>query len=402
MRLLAPVLLGVLALTAGGPSNSSRPLVTGTLQVGSRLSAAPGSWSGTGTIRYAYQWYRCDQLGAHCSSIHGATKGTYRIVALDARRTLALTVRGTDPTGTSSAYAALAGVVSPAAARIAPTKQPPLQGDPVVGKELTAGTTGFTAHVGTLSYAWLRCNVNGRLCSRIAGAAGGSYTPTGDDVGHVLVATATFGRRTVLSLGAGPVRARPGPFAVMPPSVTGALRQGSKLTASAGVWSGTGTITYGYQWYRCDALGAHCSAVRGATRGSYTEVGRDVGKTIGVAVRATDPTGTTVAYAPLAGPVAAPGGLAALAQPTVAGTAAVGRTLTIRAGRWSEEPTSFAYAWLRCNGNGRVCAAIGGATAATYTPTADDAGHTVAATVTATAGTATAAVLAVASAVVAS
>ena len=71
-------------------------------------------------------------------------------------------------------------------------------------------------------------------------------------------------------------------------------------------------------------------------------------------------------------------------------------------GTWAGTPsTTFTYTWLRCNANGRLCTAIPAATAASYTLTADDSGHTIVATQTAAAGTATQAVLTVASAVVA-
>jgi hypothetical protein len=402
MKLLAPALLGALSLAAGGPVNSSRPAVIGTLQVGRQLVASPGGWSGAGTITYAYQWYRCAPLGSGCSSIHGATKGTYREVASDAGMTLGLTVRASDGTGTTTAYAALAGLVAPATAHVAAAKQPSLTGDAIVGRELQAGLGTFTAPAAVPAYSWLRCNVNGRLCTRIPGATAASYTPTKDDVGHVVLAALATSGRTVLSLSLGPVRAKPGPVDVVAPSVTGMLRRGSKLTASAGTWSGSGTIVYAYQWYRCDTAGAHCAAIRGATRGTYTQVARDVGKTLGVTVRATDTTGATAAYAPLAGVVAAANTFAAASQPALAGVPTVGRTLTVTGGTWSEPPTSLVYAWLRCNANGRLCAPIAGATAAGYTSVLADVGHTLVATVTATAGTVSATALTVASAVVSS
>ena len=203
----------------------------------------------------------------------------------------------------------------------------------------------------------------------------------------------------MLSLSAGVVRATPGPIASGRPAIAGTLQQGSRLTATAGTWAGSGTITYAFQWYRCDANGAHCNSVHGATKASYTLVASDVGKTIGLTVRATDSTGTTPAYASLAGLVAAKSAvLAATAQPTLTGTATVGQALTVTPGTWSgTAPATFTYAWLRCNANGRLCTAIAGAAASSYTLTADDAGHTIVATVTATAGTAAQAVLTVAS-----
>jgi len=193
-----------------------------------------------------------------------------------------------------------------------------------------------------------------------------------------------------------------GPTSASPPSVTGSLQQGARLTATAGTWSGHGTITYAYQWYRCDATGAHCSSVRGATKATYTQASSDVGHAIGLTVRATDSTGMTPAYSSLAGLVAGKTAkVTATAQPTLAGTPTVGQALTVAPGTWSGSPGTFTYAWLRCNANGRLCAAITGATAAGYTPTAGDSGHTIIATVTATAGTAKQAVLTVASPVVA-
>ena len=72
------------------------------------------------------------------------------------------------------------------------------------------------------------------------------------------------------------------------------------------------------------------------------------------------------------------------AQPTISGTPAPGQTLQVSAGSWSQTPTAYAYQWQRCNANGRLCEAIAGATAASYTATAADAGHTLLVSVTGT------------------
>jgi hypothetical protein len=69
--------------------------------------------------------------------------------------------------------------------------------------------------------------------------------------------------------------------------------------------------------------------------------------------------------------------------PTVSGTAEAGQTLTATRGTWANNPTSFSFAWSRCDSSGNGCAAIAGATAKIYTVTAADVGHTVRVTVTA-------------------
>jgi fibronectin type 3 domain-containing protein len=396
------IALGIAVLLAG-PTSASPPSVTGSLQQGAKLTATAGTWSGTGTITYAYQWYRCDVNGGHCSSIHGSTKGTYTLVAKDVGQTIGLTVRATDTTGTTAAYAPLVGLIAAPQATPVATKQPPLSGEPIVGQGLKVEAATWSATPATLTYAWLRCNANGRLCTAETGATTDTYSVLADDVGHVVIAAVTTGKQTVLSLNAGVVRAAPGPVSNGRPAIAGTLQQGAKLTATAGTWSGSGTITYAYQWYRCDASGAHCSSIHGSTKGTYTQVATDVGHTIALTVKATDATGTTAAYSSLAGLVAAKTAtLASTAQPTLAGTASVGQALTVTPGTWSGTPsTTFTYAWLHCNANGRLCTAITAATAASYTLTADDSGHTIVATLTATAGTATQAVLTVASPVVA-
>jgi len=179
-----------------------------------------------------------------------------------------------------------------------------------------------------------------------------------------------------------------GPLSSAPPTVSGTLQQGKKLTALTGTWVGSGTITYAFQWYRCDANAAHCSSIHGSTKSTYTEVAKDVGQTIGLTVRATDSTGTGEAYAPVAGLVAAAAGsLVASAQPPLGGDPIVGTPLAVQAATWSTTPTGTAYAWLRCNANGRLCTPIPSETTASYEPTSADAGHVLVAEVIGTSGT---------------
>ncbi|HZT85641.1 MAG TPA: hypothetical protein VE984_09510 [Gaiellaceae bacterium] len=69
--------------------------------------------------------------------------------------------------------------------------------------------------------------------------------------------------------------------------------------------------------------------------------------------------------------------------PQISGTAEVGLTLVATRGTWKNNPTTFHFAWLRCDATGAACLAIGGATAKIYTVTAADVGHTLRVSVTA-------------------
>ena len=200
-------------------------------------------------------------------------------------------------------------------------------------------------------------------------------------------ATAGAAAQDVLS-GATPLVAAvttAGPTNSAAPTVAGTSQQGSQLTGSAGTWAGSGTIAYTYNWFRCDAAGAHCLSIHGATKPTYTQGAKDVGHTLGFAVHATDTAGTSTAYASLVGPVAAANApLASTGQPTIGGTPAVGQTLEVSGGSWNQPPTALTYQWERCNANGRLCAAITGATASTYAVTAADSTHTLVVAVAAT------------------
>ena len=72
------------------------------------------------------------------------------------------------------------------------------------------------------------------------------------------------------------------------------------------------------------------------------------------------------------------------AAPSVSGTVAVDATLGATPGTWTNAPTSFAYAWLRCGSTGLSCVALNGATTQAYKVVAADVGATLRARVTAT------------------
>ena len=70
-------------------------------------------------------------------------------------------------------------------------------------------------------------------------------------------------------------------------------------------------------------------------------------------------------------------------EPKITGPAAVGETLNVSNGTWTNSPTSFAYQWRRCDAQGNGCSDIGGADTSSYLLRKADEGKTVRARVTA-------------------
>ena len=71
-----------------GLLTAATPTITGTLTVGSTLTAKPGTW-GPAPVAFTYQWYRAGV------AITGATNATYRLVAADKATGIKVKVTGT-------------------------------------------------------------------------------------------------------------------------------------------------------------------------------------------------------------------------------------------------------------------------------------------------------------------
>ena len=181
----------------------------------------------------------------------------------------------------------------------------------------------------------------------------------------------------------GRMRQELAPRGTIPPGITGTVLEGQTLSATTGSWKNAPTA-FAYRWQRCDAAGATCTDITGATAQTYTLTPADVGFTIRVAVTATNAVGSaTATSAPttVVAPVTPP---ANTSPPTIAGTPQQGQTLTAAPGTWTGAPTAFAYQWQRCDAAATSCTDIAGATAQTYTLTPADAGFAIRVAVTAT------------------
>ncbi len=73
--------------TTSPPANTSPPTISGTLSVGSTLTAKPGDWTNNPTS-FSYQWAVCNASGVSCTAIPGATGSTYNLGSSDVGHTI--------------------------------------------------------------------------------------------------------------------------------------------------------------------------------------------------------------------------------------------------------------------------------------------------------------------------
>jgi hypothetical protein len=109
---------------SGSPQNTARPAIAGSAIVGEELTASSGSWNGSPTS-YEYQWLRCDELGAYCFPIAGATGKTYGVRFADVYSTLRVRVVAKNAQGSAAARSAATDLVEPLQPEVTPGNKAP-------------------------------------------------------------------------------------------------------------------------------------------------------------------------------------------------------------------------------------------------------------------------------------
>ncbi|MEA2309270.1 MAG: large repetitive protein, partial [Thermoleophilaceae bacterium] len=375
---------GVVAATP--PVNTAPPTVTGTVIDGQTLAASAGTWTGTATIAYTYQWRRCASTGNSCVDVPGATGSTYLLGPSDVGSTMRVAVTGSNAGGAGVATSVATGSVGAIPPQV--TDPPAIAGTSTDGQTLTVSTGDWSGTLGiTFTYQWRRCEADGSNCVDIAGETGNTYDLDTADIGSrvrvEVTATNAGGDATVTTQSTSVVQGVPPASTGSGPTVTGIAQQGETLTADPGTWSGTDPITYTYQWRRCDADGQNCVDIPGATGSTYEPTAADVGSTIVVLVTGTNGLGSSSSQSsPI--PVVTVGLPANTDRPTVTGELVPGSTLTADPGTWTGPgPITYDYQWQRCDVDGHNCVDIVGATDSTYQVSNTDAGHAIRVEVTA-------------------
>lgn len=246
--------------------------ISGTPQVGTTLSANPGTW--TPAPMLSYQWY------AGGVAVSGATSRTYTPVAADYGKQLTVRV-----TAKRSGYAS-AAVTTPATATVAKgalvvKERPVITGEPFQGTPLIA--TGGTWNRTDTDFEW-RWFVDG---VRVPEATTSRFALAPDHVGRsikLVVVARKDGYRAekvpaVSAVGpvlAGAVRA------TQPTGVAGTPRVGAALRVVPGAYA-PADVTRTYQWLR-DGV-----PIAGATTPRYLLTPADLGRSVTVQTTLTKP-----------------------------------------------------------------------------------------------------------------
>jgi hypothetical protein len=72
-----------IAVARLGPSMTRAPAIAGDLELGERLTATRGTWSGFAPIRYVTVWQRCDATVTVCKAVKGVKGLKYTVTTAD-------------------------------------------------------------------------------------------------------------------------------------------------------------------------------------------------------------------------------------------------------------------------------------------------------------------------------
>ena len=367
------------------------PTISGTVQAGEALTASTSGIAdddGLTNVTYSYQWVRND--GSSDTDILGATDSTYTLVAADQGKTIKVKVSFTDDADNEETLTSTATAEVAAGAPTDPPGQP-------------RNLTGVANSDGTVTLSWEAPNdgtVTGYQILRRRPSEGentllvhvNDTRNTATEYTDSAVTPAVLHAYRVKAINAVGLSSQSNFVNVTPgqptepaqnspatgtPQISGTAQVGETLTAStSGIADSDGlnNAAFSYRWIRND--GSTDTDIQDATGASHTLVDADEGRTIKVEVNFADDAGNAETLTSAATTsVAARPNSPATGAPTISGTAQVGERLTADTSGIEDDDglddAAFAHQWLADG------AEINGATAATYTLVAADAGKAI-------------------------
>lgn len=242
---------------------STKPVITGSGEVGKELSVTTGTWSPTPT--FAYEWLRGEGEGQQV--VGQAAKYTPTEADLGATikvRVTATAANGASLTLTSEQGKVITAAVNPGTVTI-PTAAK-------VGDTVTATTAGWPEGA-VLKYQWLRKGVP------ITGATAKDFKLTKSDWKYAISVKITV-ENSDLTATSNAFTTAGGVITAGTIKVSGTPKVGSTVRASASGWPKNQGVVYTYRWYR------NGKAIPKATKSSYKLTTADRGRSIQVRVYA--------------------------------------------------------------------------------------------------------------------
>lgn len=307
------------------------------------ITVTPGTWDEPG-VTNTYKWR------ANFEDIPGATGDTLEITnALLGSNITAVQIGSKPGFATTEQYVDFyadgLGTVTSGGADVTSSNPDGLS----VGDTATVSTYSVEESVwdpqATLSYQWYSTTPGSEEePTLIAGATSASFAVTDAQLGKVVYAVITARRTNYVAaeqysqwseVVTGPT------LQAANPVITGTLKVGSRLTATAGKWNTTGVVNT-YRW------SVYGTPISGATSATYVIPAKYAGNQLTVTVTGKKPGFTSVSKSTTTKAVPFLK-FTKTATPTISGTAKVGNTLKAKAGTWSPSGVTFFYTW-RANG----------------------------------------------------
>lgn len=315
-------------------SNTGVPSITGTPAVGQTLTIDDGTWDGYPAPAFKYQWRR------NGVNVPLETGNQYIVKDADASATITAVVTGFNYH--SSATVITAGVNVNIAAPMGGSGII-LSGSAEVGNTLTVNTGTWAGSYITYTYQW---NVGG---VDVPGQVFNYYNIMPADDGKAIYAT-VFATNPAGSASnvSNTLTVQSAPSNLIKPVLSGSAEVGGTLSVSNGLWSGTPTIVFTYQWKQNGA------PIGGETANTLLIDASYAGNTITCEVTATNNAGA--ASSTTNGAIAFI--LPTIAGFTISGTPWVGLPLTFSMPVVGGVPASSVSIFWEANGS-KIPGAIG-------------------------------------------